>query len=437
MTSGSHWRSVLAEVNQAGCCSHPIRLRGVVLDRHTGELVESAIVVACKDRRAAVCPSCSRLYQSDAWHLVAAGLRGGKGVSPGVVEHPQLFVTLTAPSFGPVHRRPRFTGATRPCRPRRKGGWCPHGVPLSCTARHAEGDPLVGEPLCPKCFDYRGAVLWNARVPRLWERTSLNLYLEVARAGGLSDRQVRAVARLSYIKVVEFQRRGLVHLHVVVRADGRQGPAEAPPPWLDAEVLTAAVGRAIGRSAVAVPVVNGTERTRASWGPEYDVRVLIPSGEADSGAIAAYVAKYATKTADGTGGLAHPIRSVAQLERLGVRPHIATLVRTAWTLDRIRELASLRLRAHAHTLGYTGQFSSKSVCYSTTFTALREARALYVKGSLGGEPDYDGEWRFAGRGYSEQAAEELAASLFEASRRVPELVPPSSTQGSTNTSTTP
>ena len=437
MTSGSHWRSVLAEVNQAGCCSHPVRLRGITLDRRTGELADGAIVVPCKDRRAAVCPSCSRLYQSDAWHLVAAGIRGGKGVSAGVVEHPQLFVTLTAPSFGPLHRASRSAEAPRPCRPRRNGGWCPHEVPLSCTARHAEGDPLVGEPLCPECFDYRGAVLWNAHVPRLWERTSLNLYLEVARARGLSDRQVRAVVRLSYIKVVEFQRRGLVHLHVVVRADGREGPDEAPPPWLDAEVLTAAVGRAIARSAVAVPPVDGTELTRASWGPEHDIRVLIPSGEADSAAIAAYVAKYATKTADGTGSLAHPIRSAAQLERLGVRPHIAALVRTAWALGRVTVVAPLSLRAHAHTLGYTGQFSSKSVRYSTTFTALREARALYVKGSLGGEPDYDGEWRFSGRGYSEQAAEELAASLFEASRRVPELVPPSSTQGSTNTSTAP
>ncbi len=61
--------------------------------------------VPCKDRRASVCPSCSRLYAKDAWHLVAAGIRGGKGVDACVANHPQLFVTLTAPSFGPVHAR--------------------------------------------------------------------------------------------------------------------------------------------------------------------------------------------------------------------------------------------------------------------------------------------------------------------------------------------
>src|ERR1700733_8305655 len=114
MTSAAHWRSVLSEVDQAGLCSHPVRLRGVTLDRATGELAEGGLLVPCKDRRAAGCPPCSRLYQADAWQLVAAGIRGGKGVSPGVVAHPQLFVTLTAPSFGPVHRIDRTSQRRRP-----------------------------------------------------------------------------------------------------------------------------------------------------------------------------------------------------------------------------------------------------------------------------------------------------------------------------------
>jgi hypothetical protein len=430
MTSASHWKQVLAEVNQAGCCSHPIRLRGITLDRVTGELTEGGIVVPCKDRRAAVCPSCSRLYQSDAWQLVAAGIRGGKGVSPDVVDHPQLFVTLTAPSFGPVHGGSRTKDASRPCRPRRNAGDCPHGVALSCPARHAEGDQLLGEPLCRECFDYRGAVLWNAHVPRLWERTSIELYREVARSGHMSDAELRRMVRLSYMKVVEFQRRGLVHLHLVIRADGRDGPSESPPPWLDAGVLAGVVRGVIGRVGVPVPVVSSTEVARASWGTEHDIRVLLPGEDGDSTAIAAYVAKYATKTADGTAWLAHPIRSAAQLERLELRPHIIKLVRTAWALGQNKQLAQLRLRAHAHTLGYTGQFSSKSLRFSTTFGALRDARVLYVKGTLGGDPDYDGEWRYSGRGYSDPEADLLATSLFEASRKVPDLVPSPSTNSS-------
>jgi hypothetical protein len=431
--SASEWREILAEVNQAGGCAHPVRLEGIVLDRVNGELIDTGIVVPCKDRRAAVCPSCSRLYQADAWQLVAAGIRGGKGVSADVVAHPQLFVTLTAPSFGPVHSRSRTGVVGRLCRPRRGAGSCLHGLPVACHVRHPDGDPVLGEPLCAECFDYRAAVLWNAHVPALWERTSSELYRAVAKAGGVSTREVRSLVRLSYMKVVEFQQRGLVHLHVVIRADGRDGPSERPPSWLSLEVFTDAVNDAVSRAGVAVPGVGGLPSERASWGSEHDVRVLVPGRAGDSTAIAAYVAKYATKTADGTPWLAHPIRSTAQLERLQLRPHIVRLVRESWALGQRKELRSLRLRAHAHTLGYTGQFSSKSLLFSTTFGALREARVLHVKGDREIESDYDGEWRYAGRGYVHPESGRVAESLREASSRAPRHLHTSST----NSSTTP
>jgi hypothetical protein len=166
---------------------------------------------------------------------------------------------------------------------------------------------------------------------------------------------------------------------------------------------------------VSVPAVGGPSLARAMWGSEHDVRVLVPGHDGDSTAIAAYVAKYATKTADGTPWLAHPIRSTAQLERLVLRPHIVRLVRESWALGRHKELAPLRLRAHAHTLGYTGQFSSKSLLFSTTFGALRQARVLHVKGVRDDDSDYDGEWHYAGRGYLHPESNQVAESLLEAS----------------------
>jgi hypothetical protein len=267
-------------------------------------------------------------------------------------------------------------------------------------------------------------VLWNAHVSALWARTTHRLYREAARTAEMSTRALRAVVRLSYIKVVEFQARGLVHVHVVVRADGGVGPAEPPPPWLDAALLSDAIGRAVAGAGVAVPPIWGTPLRRARWGAQLDVRVLATGDDADTTAIAAYVAKYATKTADGTTWLAHRIRTRAEIERLVVRPHIAAMVKTAWALGARRELAALRLRDHAHTLGYPGQFSSKSVRFSTTFTALRRARADYVHGERDTDFDYDGEWRYAGRGYADPEADLLARTLLEAclegSRRVPE-----------------
>ena len=110
---------------------------------------------ACGNRREAVCPPCAERYRQDAFQLIAAGLRGGKGVPGHGRRAPAVFLTLTAPSFGVVHTRPLGPdGQPRRCRPRRDKPICPHGVPLSCRAIHAEDDARLGEPLCRECFDY-------------------------------------------------------------------------------------------------------------------------------------------------------------------------------------------------------------------------------------------------------------------------------------------
>jgi hypothetical protein len=242
---------------------------------------------------------------------------------------------------------------------------------------------------------------------------------------------------MSYIKVVEFQTRGLVHLHMVIRADGGEGPADPPPLWLDTDLLIGAVQRAVQRTGVAVAMVEGTELRRARWGTQHDVRVLAPRDAADATAIAAYVAKYATKTADGTAWLAHRIRNRAQLERLVARPHIVAMARTAWMLGAHKNCRHLRLRDHAHTLGYPGQFSSKSVRFSTTFAALRQARADFTQGARDDHFDYDGEWRYAGRGYANPEADTLAASLLEAQLQTSVRVPRGSQSTSQQGSQTP
>ncbi len=149
-----------APAPRVGYCRRPIRLRGRVdaVDLATGELrtvystdrePDESLLTCCGNRREAVCPSCAETYRGDAFQLVAAGMRGGKGVPESVAEHPMLFVTLTAPSFGLVHsRRIDSQGRARRCRPRRKAEVCRHGVRLSCSEVHDDDDPRVGEPLC-------------------------------------------------------------------------------------------------------------------------------------------------------------------------------------------------------------------------------------------------------------------------------------------------
>jgi len=92
-----------------------------------------------------------------------------------------VFATFTAPSFGPVHSR-RLRGRTvLPCRPRRdhKVRVCPHGRDISCPVRHGEDDPRLGRALCPDCYDYEAAVLFNMHAGDLWRR--FTTYLSVVK----------------------------------------------------------------------------------------------------------------------------------------------------------------------------------------------------------------------------------------------------------------
>jgi hypothetical protein len=86
------WAELVA---QAGYCHHPIHLAGRVeqADRATGEVRQAytteqepdgLLLKACGTRRESQCPSCAATYRADAYQLLAAGLRGGKGVPDSV-----------------------------------------------------------------------------------------------------------------------------------------------------------------------------------------------------------------------------------------------------------------------------------------------------------------------------------------------------------------
>jgi hypothetical protein len=222
-----------------GGCLQPVLLRGRVdhIDGATGELIHryttvhepgGVLAIACKTRRASRCPPCAEVYRDDTYQLIRAGLSGGKGIPATISTHPCVFTTLTAPSFGPVHAQREKDGRVLRCRPRRCGGTCPHGNPLSCPDKHGRDDARLGEPLCPDCYDYTGAVLFNASAPELWRRFTITLRRALARQAGLTSKALAAQVRVSYAKVAEYQRRGVVHFHAIIRLDGPAGPTTAP-----------------------------------------------------------------------------------------------------------------------------------------------------------------------------------------------------------------
>ncbi len=104
-------------------------------------------------------------------------------------------------------------------------------------------------------------MLWNAHAGQLWRRFSIHLRREVAKRAGLSQRRFRDHARVSFAKVAEYQKRGAVHFHAVIRLDGPGGADTPPPPWATAELLTDAIQAAATKARVDGPVIDG----RAEW----------------------------------------------------------------------------------------------------------------------------------------------------------------------------
>ncbi|MEU8090415.1 replication initiator [Micromonospora chalcea] len=365
----------LDHVRAAAGCTRPIRLAGQLLtvepgtgrvldQRHTDAMPDAAIYKACGNRRATVCPACASVYQRDAYQLLRAGLVGGKGVPDTVARHPAVFPTFTAPSFGPVHARvvKRHTCADRrrcdcrpdPCHARRDTGLCEHGRPAVCWARHEPGDAVLGQPLCLNCYDHDHQVVWNLFSGELWHRTKQaaeRWLAKLARSRGIPrvpvvtpSGKTRTVSpvRLSHGKAAEFQARGAVHFHALVRLDGvdpTDPTAVVPPPaGFTAADLVDALHAAAEQVTFTTP--GHPDRPQGwpiAWGDQAEIRPisLTGRGEVTDSMVAGYLAKYATKSTEVTGH--RSVRLTANTIGDYADPdgdHTARLIDACWRLGR-------------------------------------------------------------------------------------------------------
>ncbi|MEU0964280.1 replication initiator protein RepSA [Streptomyces sp. NPDC005917] len=395
------------QIRRTGGCADPIHLTGWVIhkDKTTGETLHhystgtepgGRLRIACGNRRASRCPACAWTYAGDTYHLIRAGLAGDdrRDIPATVRDHPRVFATLTAPSFGPVHNRPD-RGACR------------------CGADHPADDPTLGTALDPSTYDYAGAVLFNNHAGQLWQRFTNRLRREIAARAGITQRELKERARISYGKVAEFQKRGAIHFHAVIRIDGPDGPDTAPPSWATVQLLGDAIRAATAHSytSVSAPAVEDQPARTFRWGTQLDVQPVKAFGDGSAiteQAVAAYVAKYATKAAETTGTLDRRIGELSELDRHQVPDHTRRLIEACKQLDPL--YPDRRIWAWAHMLGFRGHFASKSRRYSTTLGALRQARADYratqeadTFGLDAVEPDTVlvlADWQYAGHGHT-------------------------------------
>ena len=422
------------QVTRCGHCSHPVRLRGRVEHKSaTGRQIaystdtepDRILLIRCGNRRAAVCPSCSYEYAGDMWQLLYAGAAGGrKGVPESIRSHPLVFATLTAPGFGPVHTTRTDRSGPARCRPARGAPrLCPHGRPSWCMAIHTEDDPRLGQPICRDCYDYPGHVAFNWHAPELWRRFTIAVRRVLARTAGLTATEFARRCRVSFVKVAEFQRRGVVHFHALIRLDGPSEDYQPPQLGIDATGLAEAIRQAAAHVRLTVDMPDGPDLV-LRFGEQLDTQTVNggPAGELTPEHAARYIAKYSTKSAEDFGVGQRRITPEV-LSLLGVTDHVDQLVRVAWRLG--GHDAYEGLRRWVHMLGFRGHFASKSRRYSTTLGTIRGERRAYRQRQAAEQVreliDEDStlmvsHWEFAGTGYLTTGDAALALSAAARAR---------------------
>jgi hypothetical protein len=418
----SWWR----RAESVGFCAHPIQLNGS--DEYGRDRV---VWTRCNNRRAQICPSCSDLYARDTWQLVHAGCAGGHhNISTAVADRPQVFATLTAPSFGPVHTTTTGSDSKhRVCRDHHRIGGhhrCIHGKPLWCSIIHENSDKNAGQPLCAECYDYVGHVLFTWHLPELWRRFTITLRRAISKK--LKDAGVEPKSvRVSFVKVIEMQARAVPHIHALIRLDPADsaitasgdhdihGPAttsgggehrhQTNPAWqspLTAAELAALIQHT-ARSVtleVADPTADNSDETTAlaiRFGTQTDTQPLtvettvtedasaecsVPLSRLSPRRVAGYLAKYVTKSLADFGIAARRLSDEA-IANLDVTEHVRTILTTISNLAQgAHDLGIDTLTGIGrwlHTLGYRGHITTKSRRYSTTMGKLRAIRATWTR----------------------------------------------------------
>lgn len=230
-----------------GPCERPL----THVDPDTGEVV----MIRCGSRLARRCGSCSAIAKKDYQVLIRGGF-----TDVDAKKYRYFFLTLTAPSFGAVHKVPKAGRPPSRCR---------------CGIVHDPVDDAAmrGVPLDLSRYDYAGAVAWNYNVGKLWDATRSMLS--------------KTFPGASFAKVFEFQARGTLHVHVLIRIPVRN---------------RVVYGAHSGIKAVLHVARSVRTRRGMAWGAQGDCRMIRHLSKRDR--TVSYLSKMLTYvTKDAAGGV--------------------------------------------------------------------------------------------------------------------------------------
>lgn len=302
--------------------------------------VGNGLYARCWSYDYSTCPSCAGLQTLYTKKLIGAGLE-----APG---YKFYLMTLTAPSFGKTHTVPHSpSDAVKRC---------------ACGMVHEYGSSVAGVPLSLKSYRFRDQVEWNNFSTELFRKS----------IQGLNE----VLPGFAWTAVREFQKRGAVHLHVLVRVDASLSPS--------------AIVKHLKKA--------GSTRFRGfAWGRSVDVRLLVEDEGSQTVRYLSRVVNYASKgSGPSSGNLSDEQKSFykrldSASSRLGYTEkmiagfgfggHSLTSSRNWTSLTR----EALKQEAREHAAALNPVESQKSVEASVDLNAA-ELRVL--AGRLGSLEDY-------------------------------------------------
>lgn len=334
-------------MTQGTKCSRPVRLKRTVTDRATGEVWDAEFDTACGTRIKDDCPHCSEVYKRDALTILQHGVNDLSGN-----ERPVTFLTLTAPGAD-------VFGATHQCRESAssKKAW-----KCRCGDVHKKSDALLGTPINPSTYRYDLAADFNASASRLLAITMQKLSRLMGR-------------RIKWVRVAEFQKRGLVHFHVIVEG-----------------LITDRAFQAVVRGGVNLKTnrkISPTQHNGWKWGHQCDIQRVLPGSGRSVGYYLLKLLGYAVKSTGSslTADTAHGERMESAALRscsceYGWRCRAGSRLIPGTSV--MYQSPPLRRTCRRHSLarrgwGYRGHVFTISRLWGLTFKEVRGRRRMFTE----------------------------------------------------------
>ena len=310
------------------------------------------------------------IWRDDAYHALINPSKEHQGTI--------TFITLTAPGsgfFGKTHTAQYAGLMSERC---------------ACRAFHKPEDEVVGLPIKKikeKEFEYRKVVEFNQKASRLVTVTLQKIYRQLGQLNGKTESEVR----LPTARVMEWQSRGVLHAHILIRGN--------IPTFI---VENAVNGSPKNRHRRRIDPAN---HAGMRWGAQVNVRHINSGDENQLGRLGGYMTKvvgYALKDVSSQDAIQNlerkkftrKLRSytneVVKCDKSWANcsaSPIATSEQKISDLTRKNRPFCVRHRRAFHQIGFTGNVLTLNRKWGSSLKQAREARIVFARSQVSGVRD--------------------------------------------------